>query len=573
MKIRVPLMIQDEFTSDYKGMPNFEYSYIDGEEFFLDGPVSKRVAVLDFDPDTGQILPGAHFLAPTVDRDYGEYEINSENNIYLNNFNQASVFGAVLKTMNMFEEPDTLGRKLSWAFGAPQLLVIPRAGEWANAYYERASHSLQFFFFQNPREADKMVYTSLSRDIVAHETTHAILDGIAPHLYNAITPQALALHEGIADLSALLMAFRSPVLRETVLKQMGGSIERSNAFNSLGEELGHALETHGRWGYLRNLLNRKTLCDNDVTKDQNGKSNQSNRTEPHELSEVVSGALYTVMVKMHTTLRRELAQKKNQNEFSVSGDALFNSSERFKRMILRALDYLPPGEVSFADYGRAIIAADQAAHPIDTQERSWIEEEFVRRCMVLNRSALEVKTNFNYSRLEGIDLPSLVNSDWYAYQFADQNREFLSIPRDVPFEVEPRLDVCKYYWHRDGKTPVRELIYKVHWNQTEPNQIGDRYPSMRRIIVGTTLAVDWDTHQVRALLTSDRTNYPEEAEQQQQDRNQMLQRLADGDLLRAGQAALGPDGNELRSVIPADVTKGILKVRSTAKMLHIIEKV
>jgi hypothetical protein len=39
-----------------------------------------------------------------------------------------SVFGAVHKTIRMFEEPDVLDRRVVWAFDAPQLLVVPRAG-------------------------------------------------------------------------------------------------------------------------------------------------------------------------------------------------------------------------------------------------------------------------------------------------------------------------------------------------------------------------------------------------------------------------------------------------------------
>ena len=93
------------------------------------------------------------------------------------------------------------------------------------------------------------------------------------------------------------------------------------------------------------------------------------RNEPHDLSEVLSGALYAVMVKIHKTLLDEYTQKTGRPRLEVSGKALFVGRERFKRIIFRALDYLPPGEVSFADYGRAIIAADQASHPDDAQER------------------------------------------------------------------------------------------------------------------------------------------------------------------------------------------------------------
>jgi len=109
-----------------------------------------------------------------------------------------------------------------------------------------------------------------------------------------------------------------------------------------------------------------------------------------------------------------------------------------------------------------------------------------------------VETNFSSSELDDVDLQSLVDSDWYAYEFAEKHRNFLSIPEGVPFQVEPRLDVSKKYYHRGGDTPlVRECIFKVWWNQTEPNCLGQRYAGQRQITVGTTLASIGETHNVR----------------------------------------------------------------------------
>ena len=571
MKVRVPMMIQDPITAKYKGMSVKEGFDIEREDFFLDGPVTRRVAVLDLDAETGDLLPGASFRPPPPGRVLGGYAIADEDDVYAPDFIQVSVFATVLKTMYMFEEEDTLGRPLVWAFDGPQLLVVPRAGEMANAYYERDSHSLQLFYFPNPHNPDERIYTSLSRDIVAHETGHAILDGIAPELYHAVTPQSLALHEATADLTALLMAFRSHTLRQTVLDQTGGSIRNSTAFSSIAEEFGMARNPDG--GSLRSLLNQRTLDPNDTTHDRHGRPNRVARNEPHALSEVVSGALFTVMVKIHEQLKHEYAERDRSSESSVSGKALAVGAERFKRLIFRALDYFPPGEVSFADYGRAIIAADQASHPDDDREREWMREEFVARHMAPHREALEVETSFEHPALRDVDLQTLVESDWAAYEFANRNRELLHIPPQVPFRVLPRLDVTKRYYHRDGKMNLRECLFKVSWDQSEPNQLGYRFPGRRQITVGTTLAIDWDTRIIRALLTSDHSARPQEQQEQQEDRERMLGRLAEEGLMQLGPLAIGPDGQELRSIVRAESANGLMRVRGAARMLHIVGEV
>ncbi len=573
MKVRVAMMVQDPEMAQYKEIKPIEGFDIVREDFFLDGPVTRRVAVLDFDPETGNLLPGVQFRPPPPDRKLGKYDVPNETDVHALDFIQVNVFATVLKTMYMFEEEDTLGRNLSWAFNRPQLLIVPRAGQWANAYYERASHSLQLFFFDDPRCTDdsgKKIYTCLSRDIISHETAHAILDGIAPDLYNAITPQSLALHEAIADLTALLMAFQSNNLKKVVLKHTKGSIEQSSEFSLVAEEFGKACRPESKRESLRNLKNEKNLIPGDP--------HYVARHEPHVLSEVLSGALYTVMIKIHESLKEEYSGGDPEKEYSVSGKALAVGGKRFKAMIFRALDYLPPGEISFADYGRAIIAADQASYPDDEQERIWITEEFVKRHMVLNEEALKVETNFEHSALDAVDLPTLVKSDWAAYQFANENRDLLSIPMgaegepDVPFKVQSRLDVTKLYYHRDGEKRVRECLFKVSWDHLEGNQLGPRFPDRRRITVGTTLAIDWDTKRVRAVLTSDHSKRPEELNEQQEDRDHLLTWLVDEGLLKLDYQAIGPDGEELHSVISAEQLHGAMRVRGTARMLHITRR-
>jgi hypothetical protein len=546
-------------------------------DFFLDGPITRRVAILDFDTATGELLPGARFRPPETGKVYGEYMIADKANIHANDFNQVSVLGTVLKTMYMFEEEDTLGRPLTWAFNAPQLLVVPRAGEWANAFYERESHSLQFFYFSRDAEKKDMVFTSLSHDIVAHETGHAILDGIASDLYNAISPQALALHEAIADLTALVMAFRCRKLTDAVLKRTGGSIHNSSAFSGIAEEYGMARDPNGRRMFLRNLLNDKTLNPDDHSVDEYGEPNLVRRDEPHSLSEVLTGALYTVMVKIYESVVTRLTKDTGKTQYEVSSKALFIAAERFKRMIFRALDYLPPGEVSFSDYARAIIASDQASYPDDRKERDWICDEFLRRNMVPSTDVLKLETNFEYKPLRDIQLETLIESDWAAYEFVNEHRKFFGIPKGVHFRVRPRLDTTKLYFTGGGRQRIRECLLKISWDYKEPNHLGRFYPSERQITVGTTVAIDWEARRVRAILTSDFSQRPQasrkhqkaERERQQSDRSLMLGRLAEEGVLRLGNEAVGPDGNLLRSSIKAETMDGLMRIRGAARTLHI----
>ena len=546
MKVTLPILIQDQATSEMKQMPQTESCAFDKERFFLDGPVTDRLAVLDFDPETGALSAGTRFLP-----DKATYEVDPSA-LESADFLRTNAFATVLKTIYMFEEGDTLGRRLNWGFNGPQLLIVPVAGEWANAFYEREAHCLQFFYF-NSQQAGQRVYTALSHDIVSHETGHAILDGIAPDLYHSITPQSLALHEGIADLVALVMAFRNDTLRKTVLDQTQGSIENISAFSEVAEEFGQA---QGKPGGLRHLKNDKTLDPDDA-------ENLVDVAEPHELCQVLTGALYAVMVKIHDSLKKRYAKQDGTSEFSASGKALYVGAERFKRMVFRALDYLPPGRSpSPTTRGRS---SPPTRPRIRTQSRArdWLREEFVRRAMATNLLALEVEEPFEHPAVAQLDLQTLIDSDWVAYEFANQNRRLLRIPADFPFRVRPRLDTSKtYYFHGGVKKPIRECIFKISWDAIEPNPPGSWFPENRQITVGTTLAIDWETRKVRARLTSG-------WEAGRADRDALLQRLDRKGLLVPAAQATAPDGTPLRCAIKAELAGDLMRVRGTARTLHI----
>jgi hypothetical protein len=567
--------VKDPDVARYKGVPLTEAFVIDGEDVFLDGPVSPRIAVLDFDPAGGGLAPVARIAAEAGDGGALEYALARPDALDDPAVMQVVTFGGVYKTLQMFEEADTLGRRVRWAFDGPQLLVVPRAGDWPNAFYERDSRSLQFFFF-TPPGAPGPVFTCHSQDIIAHETAHAVVDGVAPDLYHAQSPESLAIHEAMADLATLIMAFRSRKLAARILEQTGGSIEHPSAFTAIAEQFGQALARNRH--ALRDLHNRKTMADVD-------------RSDPHALSEVLSGALYAVMVGIYEDVRRapvsaEAPEAPDTHaavkaEFQQAaypaepepgpappgtipaGRALFIASERFKRTVFRGLDYLPPGEVSFADFARAMLASDEASHPDSGAQRTWLMDEFVRRGIVAHARELEVDTNFAHPAVARIDLDELVRSDWLAYQFATRARGLLGIPKRVPFEVRPRLKVVKRYYHRDDEpVDVAECLFKVTWTETEPCAAGAGLPAVRRIARGSTLAIDWERRIVRAVVQS-QPGGPG-------DRDLFVRRLIGRDELAMDDLALGPDGRPCRGVIRADTAGGVLRLYKTARALHLL---
>ncbi len=509
-KVRLRYMATEPGAPDKsKLLEGWEYMT---REALLAGPVSRRVAIIDIDPETGAVLPGAAFLPPTAKRKLGRYMIKNEGNPNATDFQQVSVFGAIMKTMHMFEESDVLGRPLRWAFDGEQLLVVPRAGRMTNAFYHRDSRSLQFFFFTAANAKDT-VYTCLSPDIVAHETTHAILDGIAPDLYDAVSPQSLALHEAIADLSAVIFALRTRTLRLDVLERSKGDLNRFDAFNEIARQFGEA--AYGADRPLRNLFNEDSFGSWGTPPASN---------DPHDLSTVLSGALYRLLIKEFEEAKTRIvkggaaadgAEDDEENDggaapggkaltpFEASGKALANAGQKFKRIIFRGLDYLPPGEISFADYGRAVIAADQSTNPNDHSARDVIKAEFERRAIVTKTSELDPIPP-DLALPADLDLDLLVRSDWAAYQFAETRRTGLMIPADIPFEVRPRLDVTKTTYRSEGRAGKRECIIKVAWREDEVIEHAGGFFDKLSITYGTTLAIDWETKAISALLSTSR---------------------------------------------------------------------
>jgi len=148
-----------------------------------DGPTSARFAVVDYDSTSNTLTPPAiwdrkesRYCAPDKSPLNGQTK-----NLF--QYHQLSVWAIIQNTLDFFESGFALGRRISWAFEGNRLIVVPHAGYGENAYYDRASKSLQFYWFNDDKGP---VYTCLSSDIVNHEFGHAVLDGLRPYFYESV---------------------------------------------------------------------------------------------------------------------------------------------------------------------------------------------------------------------------------------------------------------------------------------------------------------------------------------------------------------------------------------------------
>jgi len=356
------------------------------------GPSGEYVEVIDVDPAsdswyepvdlTDERIASQHGLAP------------SEGNPQ---FHQQFVYAVAMKTIRHFER--ALGRKIVWyprivptkrpagATGNPrwdhyvrQLRIYPHAIRDANAYYDRDKSALLFGYFtaadqsQGANYPGGLVFTCLSPDIVAHETTHAILDSIHPRYLEDTNPDVAAFHEGFADIVALLQRFTFGELVEHQLHASGGRMDRYNIFGELATQFGEALE--GSRGALRSMIGRWNESGKWEAL-QPSPADYRNNVEAHDRGAVLVATVFDAFQRIYAHRTRDLLRIATNGsgvlpEGSISRDLVHrlageaaDIAEHLLHICIRALDYCPPNDITFGSYLRALITADLDIAPED----------------------------------------------------------------------------------------------------------------------------------------------------------------------------------------------------------------
>jgi hypothetical protein len=425
-----------------------------------DGPVGTRLAVFDYNRDRDVAFPPArptvrNFKAPDDPTDL--------------HFQQLNAYAIAERAIWLME--NELGRTVSWGFDASRLIVLPHAGEMANAFYSKDTTSLQFYSY---RVGGSVQHTCLAHDIVAHETGHALLDAVRGRFSESYHPETAALHEGFADLAAVFAALSHDSVRNLMLTA-GGEFRARSAIARIGDEF-HGPGLEGR-GALRDLADPGEIDFDGVL-------------EPHLLSLKLTRGAFGAL---QAFFDRNRAQGDDpEKSLKIAHRAL-------QRMVVRGLDYLPPADGTFEDFARAILAADVSANPADGRGyRAALAKLFVDNKIGSSvENLLPPSASTRPWTHDGLPWPPRTAAE--AYLFLDQHRTRLALhpkPELRDFVVR-RFDVSRAPAPRPAAEPSDTDIDNVVFGYEYPIDIeltGDRFGSLQGLWLtlrgGGTLVFD-----------------------------------------------------------------------------------
>lgn len=338
------------------------------------GPSGEYIEIIDYDPTIKK------FVYPV--------DLNDRNLLSTDGFepgegnpqfHQQMVYAVAMTTIANFEH--ALGRKVLWSSRqltkernyseyVAKLRLYPHALRSANAYYSPLKKVILFGYFEaSPADNSLqmpggMVFTCLSHDIIAHEVTHAILDGIHKKYNIPSNPDVLAFHEAFADIVALFQHFTFPEVLKHQISESQGNLESQNLLGQLAQELGRAI---GRYGSLRDAIGEIDEETKSWKLSDPNPDDYHEIYEPHTRGSILVSAVFDVFLTVYKNRVADLLRIGHMHQ--TNGELHPDLVNRLAReaskaakhillMCIRALDYSPPVDITFGDYLRAIITSD-----------------------------------------------------------------------------------------------------------------------------------------------------------------------------------------------------------------------
>jgi hypothetical protein len=279
-------------------------------------------------------------------------------------FHQQMVYAVSARTYAQFQS--ALGRLIAWGFdadGPNRLTLRPHAPEFIdNAAYEKDCGRISFGYFPGPatgagRSAPGgRVFTCLSHDVIVHELTHALLDGLRAHFDTPTSGDVLGFHEGFADLVTVFQHFTHRDVLQAQLRRSGAHLDEPGLLTNIAEQFG--LTTRGR--ALRCAISTEVV-------------RYRPDMEPHDMGSVLLSAVFAAFADVY---RRKVERYLRLAQWRASTfvpaelvDVLASKAEnlahQFLNLCIRAVDYCPPVDLHLGEYLRALVTADRELVPSD----------------------------------------------------------------------------------------------------------------------------------------------------------------------------------------------------------------
>lgn len=399
------------------------------------GPVGDYLEVVDVDPASNCVYAPVDLNHPFLLAQDGLPR--SEGNPQ---FHQQMVYAVAMKTIEHFEE--ALGRPIFWSPLRPwdeesgddaradegvrrdqfvrRLRLYPHALREQNAFYSPQKRAILFGYFPagdgdpGTELPGGAVFTCLAHDIIAHEMTHAILDGMHVRFAEPTNPDVLAFHEAFADIVALFQRFTYAELLRDQISKARGRLDAGTLMTRLGLQFGQAT---GRHQALRDALGRvveqarernvgewrdlveETEMDGsgerrvtlaDAAREEHDEQVRylwkrfqadpglvASVEEPHERGSFLVAAVFDAYIRIYERRVADLRRIATGGtgilpEGDLHPDLVgrmareaAKSARHVLKMCIRAMDYVPPTDITFGEFLRALITADSDLVPND----------------------------------------------------------------------------------------------------------------------------------------------------------------------------------------------------------------
>jgi len=357
------------------------------EDDLRPGPIGEYVEVVDVDPASRCAYAPVDLNHPYLLPQDGLAP--SEGNPQ---FHQQMAYAVAMRTIESFEE--ALGRTALWsprwvhdangggrAEYVQRLRIYPHALRAANAFYSPDRKALLLGYFSATEDSaglglpHGMYFGALSHDVVAHETTHALLDGLHRRFREPTNPDVLAFHEAFADIVALFQHFAVPEALRNQIRRTRGDLSAENILGKLAVEFGQAMR--GNYGALRDAIGQTNPETNKWEPATPKRTDYDPSKEPHELGSVLVSAVFSAFLTIYKTRTLEFVRLASGGTGVLPpGDIPTALADRMaeeaslvaaqiSRICIRALDYCPPVDITFGEYLRALITADRDLVPND----------------------------------------------------------------------------------------------------------------------------------------------------------------------------------------------------------------